>query len=266
MNLHTVAYSASLAAGPNLDTAFIQDDVLGSRNSHLILTEDFNAIMTYQIGALMTRARFGNAALSQKGRNHLWPIEVSATVPRLPLPNDLRDTPLKLPRNEEITIESANSGAGPTQTSVILWLASPDWSQNLPGYLDRLTTRCTVVVAAGAETTWGPLGTIVMEQDLLNGVYAVIGASFVAAAALAFRFRFPDQPANRGKQYRPGALVQESTATSPFAGFRGGMGEWGRFHTFTLPQVQFLADAAGGTYEGRLDLLYLGESEGLLGV
>lgn len=264
MNFHLAAYSASLAAGPNLDTAAVADDILGIRNNHLILTKPTNLIATYQIGALMTRARFGNAALTQKGSNHLWPIDVSATVPRLPAVNDLRDNPIVLPMNEEITIESSNSGAGPTQTSVLMWLARPNWTQNYPPFYDRLTSRATVTLAAGSETTWNALATLAMERDLLNGVYSVIGASLVGANALAFRMRFPDQPFPDGKQFRPGALVQDTTTTSPWAGFRGGFGEWGRFHTFTLPQVQTLADAAGGTYEMRLDLLYLGDSESLL--
>ena len=97
-----------------------------------------------------------------------------------------------------------------------------------------------------------------------NGVYAVVGCWVVAANALAFRLRFPAQPGVGGKQFRPGGLVQDAANLQPHPMFNGGLGEWGRFHTFELPQIQVLADAAGGTYEIRMALLYLGKDEMLL--
>lgn len=264
MYFHTLAYSASLAAGPNLDTAAVADEVVGVRNSHFILTNPMNMIAALPVGALLTRARFGNAALSQLGINHLWPLEVSATIPDLPQLIDYRDEPFALPQNEEITIESSNSAAGPTQSSAIMWWAAPEWNRNFPAYLDRLMVRATATVVAGTETTWTALANITFERDLLNGVYAVVGCWVVAANALAFRLRFPAQPSVGGKQFRPGGLVQDAANLQPHPMFNGGLGEWGRFHTFELPQVQVLADAAGGTYEMRMALLYLGKDEMLL--
>lgn len=261
---HIAAYSASLAAGPNLDTTAALDEVITRRNSHLIFTNPLNLIWALPIGALLTRARFGNAALSQLSINHLWPIEVSATIPDLPQVLDYRDFPLALPQNEELTVELSNSGAGPTQSTVILGLADPQWSQNFPSFLDRVTVRATVVITAGSETTWTALAEPVFERDLLNGVYAVVGAALVGADALAFRLRFPDQPDVNGKQFRPGGLVQNAANLQPNPMFMGGLGEWGRFHTFSPFEVQTFADAAGGTYEMRLQLLYLGKDESLL--
>lgn len=264
MYWHCGAYSASLAAGPNLDTTAVLDEVITRRNNHFIFTNPMNLLAALPIGALMTRARFGNAALSQLSINHLWPIEVSATIPDLPQLVDFRDFPLELPQNEELTIELSNSGAGPTQSSVVMFLGDPAWTRNFPPHLDRVNPRATVVITAGSETTWTALAEPVFERDLLNGVYAVVGASLVGADALAFRLRFPDQPDVGGKQFRPGALVQNAANLQPNSMFLGGMGEWGRFHTFSPPEVQVLADAAGGTYEMRFQLLYLGKDESLL--
>lgn len=264
MYFHTVAYSASLAAGPNLDTAFAQDDVIMSRNSHMILTNRYNLITAVPIGALINRSRFGNASLQRYSFIHLHPLNVGA----LPLTNpqimDLRDTPMELPMNEEITIESGNSAAGPTVTSAILNIATPEWTVNQPSILARITTRATATIVAGTTTTWGPLANITFERDLINGVYAVLGCSTVLATGLAFRLRFGDQQSVNGKQHRPGFINQSTHTLQPNPLWKDGFGEWGRFHTFSPPQVQMFGDAAGGAAELRLVLGYLGSDESLL--
>jgi hypothetical protein len=264
MYMHLSAYSASLAAGPNLDTAVVADEVIGTRNNHLIFTDQYRLLAAQPIGALLNRARFGNASLQKYSFNHLHPLTVSATQPTNPQFMDCRESPIELPQNEELTVELGNSGAGPTQSSVLLALAADGWSMNLPRGAAELVTRATAVVAAGSETTWGPLANLVFERDLINGVYSVVGCSVVAANALAFRLRFPDMRSVNGKQHRPGWLVQDTNTTYPNAVWRGGFGEWGRFHTFSPPQIQTLADAAGGTYEVRLNLVYLGSDKSLL--
>lgn len=264
MRFHLAAYNEAVGAVTNEDINAALDEVFTRRNSHLIFTDPVNLLAVFGIGSLLSRLRFGNQGLVQKGQNHIWPLNVSATIPTLPAAYDLRDNPLRLPTNEEITIEGTTTAVGPSDVNAVLLLAWPDWSMNFPPHRDRLMTRCTAVIAAGAESAWTALSELVFERDLLNGVYAVVGVSVVAAAAIAFRMRFPDQPARFGKQLRPGGLVQETAALNPHTMFQGGLGEWGRFHTFTPPEIQVFDDTAGGTYEVRLNLLYLGEDESLL--
>lgn len=265
---HLVAYGASLAAGPNLDMAASNDGILGTRNSHLICTEPFDLIAAYGIGALITRVRFNNAQLTQKFIPHVWPLDVSATVPDIPAVMDLRTRPLRMPINEEIILEASNSGAGPTQTNTFLWMAPPGFSpSNIPSGELVGHIRGTVVIAAGAENAWGTPVNVSWERDPLNGVYAVLACEIVAADALAFRIVFPDMVTSRGKQYRPGGLIQQTASLDPWLpqrGANGGLGEWGRFHTFTPPQIQLYGDAAGGTYEVRMLLMYLGADRSLV--
>lgn len=261
---HLAAYVASLAAVTDSDVTANQDDVLQRRNNHLIMSEQFNLIGSFGLGTTLTRARFGNVALTQRAQQHLWPTGRLATVDSRPYVNDLRDTPIKLPVNEELTILATTDAAGPAQVAMMLFLQKPQATYNLPPYKDRLTVRCTAVVAAATETTWTALAPVVQERDLFNGVYCVIGANLIAANALAFRLFFPSQPSIEGRQLRPGGLVQNALGDFAWPVQRGGLGEWGRFHTFEQPSVQVAGDAAGGTYEIRLDLLYLGESMDLL--
>jgi hypothetical protein len=265
MKWHTAMYSEAAVNGTNVDIDAALDEIFTRRNSHLIFTQPVNLLAVHAMGSTLVRARFGNAALIQKGTNHIWPVERSATVVDLPQFYDLRDNPLILPRNEELTIEATTDGAGGQQW-FMLHLADPSWTRNQPVGRDRLITRATAVISAGTENTWTALSEITFERDLLNGVYAVVGAWLTAANAVAFRLRFPDQPQVGGRQFRPGGLVQDAIGNSPHPSMHNDMGEWGRFHTFTPPEVQVFADAAGGTYDLRLDLKYLGESPDLLGV
>lgn len=264
MNFHVAGYNESVGSVTNSDITAVQDDVLVTRNSHLILTEEFNLLAIHASGSLLSALRWGNAALTQLGSNHIWPLDVSATIPDLPQLMDFRDVPMRLPKNEELTLEATTTAIGPSDVNAVLLLGTPAWNMGYPGHLDRLVCRATCVSVAGAESAWNALANITQERDLLNGVYSVVGCSVVGPAAIAFRMRFPDQPAIRGKQLRPGGLVQNATNLRPNPLFWGGLGEWGRFHTFSPPQFQFMDDTAGGTYEIRMSLLYLGKDESLL--
>lgn len=264
MHWHVACYNEAVAQVTDSDITAAVDEVLVTRNSHIILTEPFNLMAAYAGGSLLSRLRFGNAGLTQKGSNHLWPLDVSATIGDLPQLVDRRDSPMVMPLNEEITLLGTTTGAGPSDVNAVLFFCDPMWNMGFPPHTDRLTVRATSTVTAGAEGAWTALANIDQERDLLNGVYAVVGASVVAANAVAFRLRFPDQPPSRGKQLRPGGLVQNATNLRPNPAFSGGMGEWGRFHTFSPPMLQTFDDTAGGTYEVRLDLLYIGKDQSLL--
>ncbi len=261
---HLAAYSESLGSVTNTDVDAAADDVLGQRNSHLILTEPYDIIAHYGAGSTLTRARFGNAALQQVGIPHLFPLGRSDTVPARPEVADRRMLPISLPTDEEITIEATTDAVGPIVTNFVLWMKPQSHTYNLPMGEDRLQVRATVVIAAGTATEWTALATPTFERDLLNGTYAVVGAVVIAANAIAFRLRFPDSRDVQGKQLRPGGLVMNTVGLMPWEPQFGGLGEWGRFHTFTLPQIQVLDDTAGGTYEVRLDLVRIGTGRDLV--
>ncbi|MGH9459889.1 MAG: hypothetical protein ACRD1X_01635 [Vicinamibacteria bacterium] len=266
MLFHTAAYVESVAASQtNLDIDAASDDVIQRRNSHLIFSEPFNLLAAHVTGVGLTRMRFGNVALTQRGSNHLWPIHRSATVVSRPQVYDMRDMPMILPTNEEITLEATTDAtAGPNDQNVVLWLAKPSWNMNLPQGIQQIKARATVTIVAGAEAAWSTLAAVVMERDLFNGVYAVTGCHVVAANAIAFRIFFPSQPQVEGRQLRPGGLCIDTIGDLPWQPQSMGLGEWGRFHTFELPNIQTLDDTAGGTYEVRLDLVYLGTDVRLL--
>lgn len=261
---HLSCYAASLGSVTDADVAAGPDDVLQRRNGHLLISEPFDLIASHSQGSLTSRQRFGNVGLNFRGSHHLWPISVSATVEGRPQVADRREMPLRLPLEEEITILATTTAAGPAISQAALWLAKPMWMARNPSGLERLVTRATAVVPAGSTTTWTALAPLVFERDLFSGVYAVTGASIVAANAYAFRLLFPSSRPIEGRQLRPGGLVQNTAALPPWPVQMDGLGEWGRFAGLEPPSIQVFGDAAGGTYEIRLAVTYLGESRSLL--
>lgn len=261
---HTSAYSESLGSVTNSDVNAAQDDVLQTRNSHLIFTGDWNLLAAYGSSTTLTRARFGNVALTVRGTNHLWPLDRTDTIQRFPAIMDLRAMPMELPPDEELTIEATTDAVGPIIANFVLWIGGPDWSMSLPVGERPQTMRFTAVVVAGAASSWTALSPLVAERDPFHGTYAVVGCNVVAANAIAFRLFFPSSRPNQGRQLRPGGLVMNTVGLAPWEGQSKGLGEWGRYHTQEMPSVQVFDDTAGGTYEVRLECVYLGSSKDLL--
>jgi hypothetical protein len=262
MYFHTAAYVESLTTPTNADTDAVSDDVIQRRNNHLIFSEPFNLIASASFGVNITRQRFGNIALSFRGQNHLYPLNNAATFPSPPRVFDRRDDPLRMPLNEELTIETTGTDVGAQSMGAVLFFSKPNWSMQLPRGLERLTTRATATTTGGTATSWGNLTTLTFERELYNGVYAVVGAHAQIAAGIAFRLFFPSQPLAEGRQLRPGGLITAAITDFPWPAQHYGLGEWGRFQTFEPPSIQVLG-AAGAT-EVRLDLIYLGSDERLL--
>lgn len=261
---HLLAYSESVGQVTNEDIAAPNDEVIQVRNGHPIYSEDYNMIAAYPIGAALSRMRFGNVSLTYRGVQHFWPLSVGAAPQRLPQVSMYYPNPIRLPRDEEVTVEATTTAVGPQIVSLAKFIALPDWSPIEPMGEEMGWIRATVVIVAGAASAWTAPVAITLERDLYAGVYAVVGAHVVAANALFFRMIFRTSPKVNGRQHRPGGIVMDTAALEPWDKQGYGLGEWGRFATFELPSIQTFDDAAGGTYEVRLRLRYLGNDRSLL--
>lgn len=262
---HLSMYSESLGTVTDSDVNAAADEILTVRNSHLIFTKPYDLLAAYHGSSTATRARFSNPESFVRNYPHLWPISRSDTIPSRPMLMDYRDMPFRLPLNEELTIQATTDAAGPVIYNAALYIGTPNWSMQLPQSDDPpVIARGTAVVVAGAASSWTALANITFEREFYNGVYAVVGADVIAANAIAFRLRFPTSPLYDGKTLRPGGIVVNTIGDVPWFAHMGGLGEWGRFHTFETLQLQTFDDTAGGTYEVRLKCLYLGNSVDLL--
>jgi hypothetical protein len=265
---HLMAYDTSVAAGTNFGINSITDTVFTARNNHHIFSDPWALGLAYYQGVSAQRARINMPKINYLNRHHFFGINRSATIPNPCNLIDYRKEPVNLSQNEEMQIEVTNNQAmGNEQAVVLLWLVDPNWSMDFPAHLQRITARFTSA-PVGIANDWS-VDTVITfpDQDLKGGVYAVVGCQTFIAGILAVRWLFPRQPMTQDKQLRPGGLNLELQQNILQPVFSGGMGEWGRFHTFELPRIQILANAAGGVaLEGRVDLLYLGEDESLLNI
>lgn len=265
---HLAAYTVNAGVNDvNVDTSAVTDSVFTTRNSHLIFTEDYNLIAAMWAGASALRLRLNMPTLNQVSRHQVYPINRSATIPTPVNVQDLRAMPLPLPQNEEMAWEeSGNLGAATERENGFFWLMPKGATYNWPSYLYEIWARFTATITVTANS-WSALTTLTASDGLKGGWYAVVGAQCVGSSDLAFRLFFPRSPYTAGpagqRQYRPGGICQEtfaSIAWEPQNGALGGLGTWGYFHSFELPQLDCFALAAGATsLELRLRLLYLGD-------
>lgn len=263
---HLLANGGDLgAAAANVTVPNLTDDVFIARNNGYIFTEQWASAGLFAQGATITRVRSNVPKLNAFNRHHIFPLNQSATIPSNPQMQDMRKEPLAYPMNEVFLWEGSNGAAGAEQCRVLSWLVGPDWTTEFPEHLQRLTVRATGA-AVGTANDWGLLSAITFaDQDLRGGVYSIIGCQCFDAGSIAFRFRFPRQRDVNGRKLRPGGMCMEAVGNIPHPIMSGGLGEWGRFHTFEPPTIQILANAAGASaQELRLDLLYLGEDISLV--
>jgi hypothetical protein len=263
---HFQAYRGSLgAAATNVALSAVPDTIFTDRNGAFIYTEQWaiNALFYHAASAL--RARSNLPKWNAISRHNIYGINRAATIPSPCNIQDLRREPLQLSLNEPLTWECTNNAGASEETRVYQWLIPPDWSMELPAHLQRMTVRFTGSVAGVANTWSGPGNITFPDQDLRGGVYSIVGCQLFDAGTPAYRFILPRQRPSQGRLLRPGSVGLEAINNIPLQMFNAGMGEWGRFHTFELPQLEILANAtAASVQEGWLDLLYLGESELLL--
>lgn len=251
--------TATLAA-PNTKITAVADPIFSQRNTNFIFSEDYQMLASFYHGVTPTVARFNVPTWNTLGRQQIWPLEQSATIPDLPQMLDYRDFPLAFPKREEIAIEASCSAAGPEQHEAFLWIAPPGLNRNLPRGQQRIMVRATAA-APGTTLVWGALGAITFAENLRGGYYSLIGAQCFDAGTLAIRFLFPRGPQYGGRVLRPGILCTEAIANSPLKENMGGFGVLGAFDTDEPPQIEIYANATGASVqELRLDLIYHGNT------
>ena len=259
MPFHLAAMAVNAGVNDaNVDMPAVADTILGIRNNHFILTEQYNLLYAFVHGASLLRARFNIPTLNAIARPQIWPIERSATIPDDPKGLDLRDMPLAIPTNEEIAIEeSGNLGAANEREAAFIWLGDGGWNRNQPRGQYQMIVRFTATIVVSANA-WSADVAIVFSETLRGGFYDVLGAWVVGASDLAFRLIFPRVAFQGSRQLRPGGLCQESVGNTPHV-INDEMGLWGTFHSFEQPTLQVFALTAGATaIEGRMLLSYRG--------
>ena len=271
MGFALLAYNlaSDTAAGVNTDFTAAVDPDFSQRSGHYIFTEDYLLLASmYTSGATPTRQRFQcptwNAIGQFESFNLGTALEFSANYQA---DNWIPASP-HIPQMEEFQYQASNGGAGTLIENGAIVIGTSDWNQNLP------RGRLPILAVATGTTTWtlnkwsGPVA-ITLAQSLRGGVYAVVGAQMQADDAVWFRLVFPRYKLYNGRKLRPGWAVTNAVGNAANWGMPNWpftLGEWGRFHTFELPQVEAFGTAADATaWVLYLYLIYLGEDPSLIG-
>lgn len=238
MPFHLTANFVALANVANTDVPALNDDVLYRQNSHFVPDVDCDLMAAYASAVTLTAARLNNPKTRQITPAYLVPIGTTLLPITRPQVVDYRMRPFRLRAQEEIVWEATDSAAGPNNLYLINWLGfgnSPAPNGDIYGLRGTSTT-------AAVASTWTTVD-VAWQNTLPAGEYSVIGASYTATNAVAFSLIFYDQ------FWRPGGLGKAAAGIAEWEPqLWGGLGEWGRFTTITLPRLRVLNDSTDNAH------------------
>lgn len=246
---HTLAYRASIADVTATDVTPVTDTIMNVQNGHFIPSSDMMLMYGYYGAAGATRARLVSASLRQITTPYIRPTSL-AIVPGVQQHiADWRRNPLKLRALEELELEAFQTSGGAGVVVGILGVSLSGITPMPSGDVYTMRGTGTTTNVAGG---WTPCA--ITWQDILpNGVYAVVGLEYIGVTALAARLVF------EGDYYRPGCVAAGLGTSQPDSMFRmGGLGQWGRFNSNRMPNVECLANAADTAQEIYMDFIRVG--------
>ena len=160
---------------------------------------------------------------------------------------DLREGPLNLIQNENLTCELLSNPAAAQDQSCLVWFSDGPIT---PIKADIFTVRATAAatLVAGAWTN----GSITFDEDLPRGKYQVVGMRAESAGIVAARL------VPVGNLWRPGVLGSLLVQNLEHPMFRnGGLGVFCEFEDIEPPTVDFLSISADTAEVVYLDLVQL---------
>lgn len=142
---------------------------------------------------------------------------------------DMSDSPLELVVSEKLNALLENT-ANTYTSNILVWLCD-EAPQPVTG---KIHTIRAVPDTAPVADTWTH-SVLTFSQTLPAGDYAIVGASWVQATAIAARFMVP------GYSWRPGMLANAIGDGEFYPAFRkGNWGKWLEFDFDNPPSVEML--------------------------
>lgn len=250
----TVAYSATsgAAAFTDQDMTLVSDPSVTNLNGHPIFPVPTWIQWIWVGGTTVTRARISAPRLRPITRPVVAPADTTTTPGSLAPSVEFWRHPLQLNPVEEIQVlVTKTSVVAETDLAV---LTVGDNQRNVPQgdmYVLRLTST------NGTTTlVWNPAANTA-DDTLQVGRYSIIGLRVVNVGGAAARLIFPGAPVVGAlPQIRPGVLVLQSDQVQTWQWMRyGGMGEYGQFESFALPQTEVLGVTPAAATESFFDIV-----------
>jgi len=244
---HTVVYEVTaLAATLDTDGTAVTDSIETIQNGHIVPQVDKQLIYAWAGCVGMIRTKITSPNIRQLSPIQLRPIDVFKTASSRPPIVDFRNNPPTLKALEEIQVQFSTGLAGPVAAYAVLGLQVGGMTpapQGMPIIMRGTgTTGVNAQAWTGAAITWA--------DSLAQGTYAVVGFHSVSATGVAARLIFDQQP------MRPGSLCQATDAVINSNTFlHGGVGVYGTFNAFRMPNVEFFCDQADAAQEVFLEFV-----------
>jgi len=249
MSFHLALYNSNVTQNVDTDLAAVPDNILTIVNNHFLPQRPCELLFTAAASTNLARARVETPTLRQLARPFVRPVSQAVGWGYPQRIDDMRDVAVQLRATEEIQMYGFQTGAAAEQMFGAIGLGFGGYSRPAGSVS---TMRGTATTAAGVRT-WTQLTGVTWTDTLPQGVYSVVGLEVQSATAIAARLLFEQQ------SLRPGCLSIQSLGTGADEMFRnGGMGEWGRFNSYALPNIEVFCNAADAAHEIYLDLVKVG--------
>jgi hypothetical protein len=224
----------------------VQDSIIPLFNSHFVPQTALPLVYAAACGTLLTRARLSTPSLQVITTPFIRDVNPALNFGNPMSFADYSQDPLQLHALEELVHYQTDSAVTSESNAGIAGLMIQNQPQPAGNvYTLRGTAAGTLVVGG-----WTNVGAITWFNTLPQGVYAIVGAGFFSAGAIAGRFLIPGIP------WRPGGpgIVTVTNRIAPL--FRNGnLGVWGTFNNYALPGVEMLSGTADTVEEIYMDIM-----------
>lgn len=243
---HLLAYSAAAldASAGDVQLAAVAEQIYNRSNNSFQIPQPHVCLAAHAGGVGMTRARFRQGSLISRGFPQIASLAATTQAPTAQQIADFRDYPIQLRPEEDLRVDVTNGAAN--DAVALLWVTPFQITRNINARdvrVIRFTAAPTTIVSS-----WSVPVTITFQDTLEGGVYDIYGMVCSGTGVVASRLVLQNQI------LRPGSLSYSAmTIITDRDMFYGGMGKWGEFNTYSVPQIETLGNAAAAiTLEGRL--------------
>lgn len=254
MNFHLAAFaSAKTDSTANETVTAVADPALTTTaNGGFLMPQDLQCIAGQAMNDTVTDARFSVPSLRTLGLPYIDPLLQTATMATGDKYAKWRETGPLFRKNDELIAQMSNGASTVDTAFMAAWLRR-SFMPVPPGPRTTLVATASVTLVAKA---WA-LKPLTFAQIPPTGDFAVVGMHAYGTNGVFARLVFP-----ANTTWRPGCPCYQALTTAdadPMFRF-GRLGEWGRFHSVNLPQIEVLGDTAGAqTITCLLDLVMLSQ-------
>lgn len=199
------------------------------------------------VGATGIEARLVSPSLRRVNPFYISPVDLAITPPADPALFWRGESPVSLDTNEALEAQN-NAATAAAEYKTILVFLSDGVQSPLNGEIMTINATVTLALLAGE---WA-YSEITFPESLPVGMYSVVGARCIAAAAVGFRF------VPIGAVNRPGGVCAALVnSKDPYNQRLGRLGEWFQFEQINPPGLEIISSAAAGsaTYDIMLDVI-----------